>query len=623
MNRRIRSSSGLIDDIIIVFFAVGFGLIHLFFLRGDPFLSHPIIDGAEYLAEARGLLAGLPIGESISIHGPVYSLMLLPLVALYPHEIMPIYLFQILLLATSALFVRRSGMVIAGRGAGNVAAFLLVASPPMLYFEAQVLPVLLQVFWNSILIYLLIRPDRERPRMIVAGVIGGLSYLTHPGVGLPLLCLSILLAVRARSFRPALLFCLGILMPLIPMSAHHIGRGEGILPVQGNAGLNLYIGNGIGSDGTPHVRPGYEWERLTALPALHGVSGSRAENAFFLKRLRGEIAADPTSFLKRLAAKGVLFLSPYRIDASQDPAYFRERSPLLRFDLFGPGLLMALAMAALVLGPIRKGEGAFPITALLAYGAGTILTVYAIRYRAPAWPFVTLLVGAFTSGYLAATGKQRGAAIFVLIVILGAGWFDPFAYAGTNHVRTDYNLGRLFYLEGDWPASRKAFERAHRRHPNDPDAPNALGALALAQGKNTEAEAWFNRAIVLAPDYGDAHFNLGLLELGRRNQDLAEEELEEAIRLSPRHAAAHYTLGIIREQRGDFAGAEEYYENAVRYDPTRGDAWTALGVRLAARGAYERADLAFGRALLLDPRSEAVRANRERLDKLRRQSLPR
>lgn len=601
------------DRLLLFLLALICGGLHWYMLRSDPFLAHPIIDAAEYLGEARGIVAGVrPVGAP-SIHGPVYPLLLAPLLGLFGDSLRAIYVFQIVLLASSALLVRSCGVKMLGRAHGNLAGAMLAAAPPMLYFQVQLLPVITQVFLHSLLLYLLVVRDvKKKGTPILAGMICGISWLTHPGCGPFVLLLFPALYGITRRSREIALLALGIAIALIPFSLLRVAAGENPLPVQGNSGLNMYIGNGEGADGTAHVRPGYAWEKLLAAPALDGVREG-GENAWYLRRVYEEAVQHPVRFFTRLAAKGVLFVSGHPIDASHDFAYFRDRSPLLRNALLDAVLLIPLAVAFLIAR--RGGIGLFsiPAAALGGYWIGTIVTLFSIRYRAPVWPFLVILAAGVPFAWRGLPAKRVLLAIVPAALLLIVSLSDPFAYKGRNPVRTAFNLGRLFYTRGDFPAAEEWFQKARRNAPDDPDCYNALGVLAVARGDTDEAVRQYEQALRLAPDYADAHYNLGLILVRRGDLLEANQKLKEAVRLSPSHAAAHYTLGILRDREGDRPAAESEYRVALRCDPTRDDTWTALGVILASTGRVAEAESCFRKALDLNPASPSAGANLRRL----------
>ncbi len=593
-------------------FSLACGAANYLFLRDDPFLSHPIIDAAEYVAEARAIVAGIHPAAAASIHGIVYPLLLVPFVLVSGAVPATVYLFQLFLVAASAVLVRSCGVRLVSRRYGNVAGVLMAASPVLLYFQVQLLPVVFQVFLHSMILYLLIvRGNAGSKTVAAAGVLCGLSWLTHPGSGLSTVLIAAVLW-RRGGWRAAAPLAAGVVLALAPLSAFRAASSENPLPLQGNAGLNIYIGNGEGANGAPRVRPGYRWEKLVSWPELAGARGSVDSSAWFLRAAWDDARRDPGRQLGLFARKAVLFASDYPIDASQDVGRFERQSPLLRNALFNAAFLVPLAFGFLV---AAAGRGAFRFCAagFAGYWITVILTVFAVRYRAGGWPFIVLLAPGLFLGPPVVRPVRRAAGLSVAILLFIVTAIDPFGMKHYNPVRTEYNLGRIYYMEGNGPAAEKWFREAVRRENDDPDPWNAIGVLAAARGDTAAALAAYRRSLDLAGDYAAAHCNLALLLAGRSDLEGAKEHLQSAIRAVPSHAAAHYALGVLYEEEGRTESAESEYRIALKYDPTRDDAWAALGVLLAKENRRAEAERCLRKAVQLNPSSSASAANLEKL----------
>ena len=139
----------------------------------------------------------------------------------------------------------------------------------------------------------------------------------------------------------------------------------------------------------------------------------------------------------------------------------------------------------------------------------------------------------------------------------------------------------------------------------DPDFPEALADLALAQGNRfskftpgdaaalERAETLARRALELAPDLAEAHYAAAQLIWGvlpdRFAHERAVHEVKRAIALNPNLAAAHHYLGLVYLHIGLLDEARRELETTLRLDPTESNALRRIGVVLAERGGYEDA----------------------------------
>jgi Flp pilus assembly protein TadD len=124
---------------------------------------------------------------------------------------------------------------------------------------------------------------------------------------------------------------------------------------------------------------------------------------------------------------------------------------------------------------------------------------------------------------------------------------------------------------------------------------NAAGALALAQGDLSSAEARLSVALEYSPRFVEAWVNLGYVELRRGSFEQARRDFLRARALNHDIPAPHHALGVLSDLQGDAVTAEECYRAALAVDPGFGAARENLARNLFARGQYENAREQFQR----------------------------
>jgi tetratricopeptide (TPR) repeat protein len=159
--------------------------------------------------------------------------------------------------------------------------------------------------------------------------------------------------------------------------------------------------------------------------------------------------------------------------------------------------------------------------------------------------------------------------------------------AAPSYVPALLLYGDVSVADGDPRAAARAYERAARERPGDPDLA-VLHARALDQALDRPGAlvAW-QAAVALRPD---AARLAGLAAAAGAAGDAAVEAaaLERLAALGP--AAGWWArLGELRRASGDAAGAEEAFRRALLLDPRDGAAWLGLGRVLVARGATREA----------------------------------
>ena len=105
-------------------------------------------------------------------------------------------------------------------------------------------------------------------------------------------------------------------------------------------------------------------------------------------------------------------------------------------------------------------------------------------------------------------------------------------------------------------------QKAIAGEPREPRFQELLGDIALSQKKNTEALAYYDKAIKMQPDYFKPHVQSGIALFNMGKKAEAEPFLKRANQLLPT-APGHALLGDIAEGRGDIDGALKHYQIAA------------------------------------------------------------
>ncbi|MGH9748659.1 MAG: tetratricopeptide repeat protein [Candidatus Polarisedimenticolia bacterium] len=173
-----------------------------------------------------------------------------------------------------------------------------------------------------------------------------------------------------------------------------------------------------------------------------------------------------------------------------------------------------------------------------------------------------------------------------------------------------YHLGKSLFLAGDDQAAEKAFLEGLALKPDMRGVHFYLGNLHLKRSEDPveeQAEAAraaeeFGKELELTPDNDTVHYHLGLalLKAGRDDQALAA--FEQAVLLNPQRSEAYLKMAAGYEKRKDTAKAEEMYQKFSAADPSRAaESLYNIGVIAWNENRTKDAVQYFGRAAQLDP----------------------
>jgi len=148
-------------------------------------------------------------------------------------------------------------------------------------------------------------------------------------------------------------------------------------------------------------------------------------------------------------------------------------------------------------------------------------------------------------GLILARVGRRDEAIDYLRTAMEKRAFDPYILR---------DVGRVYYLDGQYQQSLKMLKTAHNMIPDDADCGLYLGQTYMEMGSFDEASPVLEAVVRKHPRYTKAYYILGQ-SLGKQG-NLGD---------------AHYYLGIYATRRGDYKTAVVQYRRALKYvkDPAR------------------------------------------------------
>ena len=138
-------------------------------------------------------------------------------------------------------------------------------------------------------------------------------------------------------------------------------------------------------------------------------------------------------------------------------------------------------------------------------------------------------------------------------------------------------------------------------HPQDADALNALGCVALNRDQPVEAIGYFERVRAVRSKDPLLHFNLGEAHRRVGNPDAALRHFRKAARLRPDFAEAHGQAGEILRALGHGAEAARAYQAALILRPDLPHCLSGFGLLLAQEGDFRQAAAFFEGALRATP----------------------
>ena len=154
---------------------------------------------------------------------------------------------------------------------------------------------------------------------------------------------------------------------------------------------------------------------------------------------------------------------------------------------------------------------------------------------------------------------------------------------------------------GDAGEAEAWFQRALVVAPGFAVAENNLANTLTTRGEPGAARRGYRRAVISGAPYADAEANLARLLTRQGDLVTAEHHARRAIEIAPSTAGHREALGLLDLAKGDFAAAARHFESSVLLDPSHASGWSNLGGAIKPSGDAARTLTALGRAVTVAP----------------------
>ncbi|MBJ02212.1 MAG: hypothetical protein CMK00_04985 [Planctomycetes bacterium] len=610
--------------VLLMLLALGLRVGHSLDMSASPLFSQPHMDGLYHLDWARAVAAGEPFPVSLTdgtpapfFRAPLYPWLLGLVLRLAGDDLLIPRLLQAVLGAfTTGLtwwvgrqaFNQRVGLLAATLAATN---WVLIAFDGELLIPTLLVPLLLLAMGLTLGLRRVGPKQQPSPwRALAAGLAWGLAACARPNALLFLPCLLIWLLVthRRRAWAPALALTLGVMLPILPLTAINAARGDSVL-ISSQAGVNLWIGNHPESDGSTAWVPGTrgDWwggyaDAISQAEEDAGHTLRPSEvSRHYAARAWQAMRSDPTHALTHMLWKLRLFWTDWELGNNLELRFFVDRfTRVTRFLPLSFSILAPLGLLGLILAGRRE---LFPLWGFVpVYCLSVVAFFVCARFRVPVLPPLMILAahGALTLiDYARRQANVRLVAslAFLLAGIVGASQV-PFS-ADSSRANGLWMLGISEARAGHTQVAEGLFAESIDAWPDSALARRSHGITLLALGRAAEAESELGLALRLDPTDTESLDALTGIHISNGRWNRAEELARRSIALLPDLPRAHYNLGRCAVESGETAAGLAEFRSALAADPEHFNAAFAIARVLEGEGAGGAALEAWGRALEL------------------------
>ena len=553
-------------------------LVYVLEVKDHLYWLTPLVDAADFHNRAMQVAQGEGLGQRIFYKAPAYPYLVGQVYRILGPSLVALYFLQMLGGILMTVLLAALGVRWCGPRVGLLAGVMLGAHTSLAYFENQLLietpALVISVFGIAVLAWgarwFAARNRTGWPLwcLLLAGALFGLALQLRPINAFLILGVLLWMILQPHRWtlrlRHAALLIAPVLLLLIPTLRHNrLGSGE-IVPVSVNGGINFYIGNNPDYDSTVGIRPGMQWEALTAR------FGSQQEPVQWQRNFYREssqwMRSHPADYAALLWKKCVLFWNVRTIDRNQDSSVLRDQSWMLRLGVPW-GLLSWLGLIGLVVG--WRLARRLPIHLLVVSQVLAVVAFFVTtRYRLSVVPWLAL-ASAIALQELWRIGRQRDrraawrwgmAALLVGLFVLP----DHYGIADAAFARPDFDLAQAQRRNGLRQEALASYARAAQHRPNDPDVLLMYAEQLDRLGRSEDARAAYLRASELAPHSYKPPLSLGASYIEHDSLDAAWRWLSESERRGDESGRSLYNMALIRERQRRYAEAMSLHQSSLQ-----------------------------------------------------------
>lgn len=441
--------------LLLIFLVMLYSIAYLNWYLSTPVGQVAVLDGAENIALA------VEIYEDTGIREPFYRSMLYPFLLAFflylgvnsslLHLIASItgiflHLFNTLLVFKIAAIIWKK------RKESRAAAIIYGFYPVAVYFAVQPLDITTAIFFTLCFSFCLFKGiDKNNGTYTAAsGVFLGLAVFTRASL-LPLVLLYIICLFIYRYKAPIMLaislfiICIGAI-GLINYARSGQYR---IMPWQGS--FVLYSSNGRHANGKYFTQRVYIPERNFSYNPARAESEILykkytdqkkieidAFNKFWYGKLFEEIKDAPLDWLSLKLKKLYYFFNNYEQYNNKTYLFYKNASPILRFNPLGWGFLVIMCFLSLFNRKFNEPTNKLLVFALIINAFFTIAYLVSSRFRLLCLPFVIILASGVFNCKLAHLLNKKNLAVIIVIGFISFSTF--FNAADTSTFASDYLL---------------------------------------------------------------------------------------------------------------------------------------------------------------------------------------
>jgi tetratricopeptide (TPR) repeat protein len=546
----------------------------------SPLYDAPVVDGRTYIFLSNQLASGNWLGEGL---GPFWQPPLYPYVIATLRIVSETFFFDLIRWLQCILSsLTCVGIYLLGRKWYNIRVGLLASGiaclyGPIIFFDGEILPASLamSISMAGLLAFEKGQNNDRKIYFFSSGVLFGFASITVATLLCGVFTLSLWTIFIKRKLFNTLLFLLGTLLIVAPVTWRNYQIGNDTVVISWNSGINFFVGNNADYEKTLGMRAGWDWDKLVRQPSLHGINTPSEKSFYFWMSSFDYIKDQPIDYLALQLSKTWDLLHGVEQGRNQDIYFWRNYSDLLSLLLwhyklaFPFGLIAPLALIGLVRH--FRNMSHFGGIYVISYSLSIVMFFPTARYRIIIIPLL-LIFFSQTFFWLKDSLNNRNfrdffsgiSSILVLFVFCNIGG-NPMNMSGNAEIH--FNLGQAY---ADKQKPEKALFHFQRATTIDSTYWQAWFNSASVEGMKGNFETAkniFSKITIFEPNRPEVWVNLAHSYRGLGQNEAAIDSYEQALLINPYLPKIYLELLQICIQLGKQEKAKTVLNQAITIYP--------------------------------------------------------
>jgi Flp pilus assembly protein TadD len=560
----------------------------------DHVLTQPDagLDTTAYVGLAERVMGGdVGLGPGLYSLSPLYAYFLAAVLAV-SHSFTVVRVLQCVLGTAAVALVYVAANAWFGRRAAWLTATLAALTGLFTFYEVLLLQASLDPFLTAATIACLaLALTRSDWRWtLLTGLLYGIQACNRPNVAIPAGVVALFFIVTRR-WRFAAAFALGTSLALAPVTLRNITVSGYWSPLtSSHGGLNFYVGNNPGADGTyqpvPGVTPNMKGQLEDTRRLAEQAAGrplNDGEVSWFFYRLgltwiREHPLQAATLFGRKLA---LMFSAGYIWLNYSYPFFSHDAHTLLWLLVVGPWILIPLGLTGLAVATPRSKRLEYFVWASFVPAFGVAVAVFYVtdRYQLPILVPLCVGSGAALDALIAAIRGRRAAAIALAAAVFLAllAWANRPLRLDDGVAEERIRMAERLVTLGRYGEAEDWVRRAAAVYPHPGVVHFRVGQQLLVHDQSASAISHFQQSLAIDPGQPIVEYALGETYLDGERPREAIPHLRRALEAGVRPDQAGYDLVRALGAVGDRDGALRVLRTVTPARPDDAERWLALG----------------------------------------------